>query len=301
MKNKSWSYLLILVGLVTILTSSCKKENNDEDKPAKNSGFISAQEFIDNQYILDALNSAGITTYEGNTPPNIEGEYNTNTSSVYAASSNLYSHIGLPLSSIFKFYDQTSDGKVLISENGGAGYSTGQGSFITGYSNYFTIYIEASNSNGSTSAAIISGNKCTNGDLNLKGVTVYTSNPPSGLEVGDWWAYSPKWTNLINEITITVTTSYVNNITSSSVTAHGNITTTGNPTIGFCGFTFATFPYATLSSCDEGWSSDEMSIYGDIARTWTGLSPHTTYYVRAFMYGNGSQEYYGDDIAFTTN
>jgi hypothetical protein len=176
------SFLLVISILVS---TSCRKKEKDD---YKSSGFNSPSEMQNNPNVQQAINSSGITIYSGNTPPTIEGEYETD--GVYTnASYNLNFSIGSLVKSNFKLFDQTSSNTIKFSELGSAGYSYGQGGFLTGYSNYFTIWLESNNDDGSTTILIFSGMKLSNGDLDCEGITVYVDNPPSNIELGDWFMW----------------------------------------------------------------------------------------------------------------
>ena len=99
------------------------------------------------------------------------------------------------------------------------------------------------------------------------------------------------------DISAIVTTQDVTNIGTTTATGNGNITDLGvpNPTAhGVCWSTSAN-PTTSDSYTDEGAASSTGAFTSDMA----GLSPGTTYYVRAYA-TNTAGTAYGADVSFTT-
>jgi phosphodiesterase/alkaline phosphatase D-like protein len=101
-------------------------------------------------------------------------------------------------------------------------------------------------------------------------------------------------TNAAN--TPTVTTANVTNIAATSATSGGNVTDEGGAPVTARGVCWSTTPNPT--------TADNLTVDGSGAGTFTstltGLSPLTTYYVRAYatnLYGT----VYGQEIQFTSN
>ncbi len=95
----------------------------------------------------------------------------------------------------------------------------------------------------------------------------------------------------------TVTTQAVTSITISTATGNGNITSLGvpNPTAhGVCWNTGGT-PTTADSSTDKG----AAYVTGAFTANITGLSPNTTYYVRAYATNAGGTSY-GNQVSFRT-
>ncbi len=299
-KNKLLIYTLASSVLLLQILNSCKR---DDINPSKNSGFTCIQDFKDNSYIMDAINAAGITIYDGTTPPLIEGEYNTNEITVYNASSNLSFVIGQYLNSLFKYYDQESDNTIKCAESSTGLYSDGIGAFISGTGQYYTVWLECSNSDGSTSVIVESGHKLSNNDLDIKSVTVLTENPPSGTVVGDWWAcVGPKRIINNSSINVNITTNNVSNITYNSVTLSGVLSFTGATTTIYRGFAIGTQinpTYPIMSPGQLSWT-DNGSGQGTFTSTYsTGLQANTTYYVRAYASDHNGNVWYGGNVTFT--
>lgn len=170
---------LLIVGLLFISINSCKK---DEDSGSGNS-------IQQNSVVQNALKSAGITTYEGNTPPNLEGLYSTTPMKCYDASSRLSGFVGQNLNSIFKLYGQTASGSISFAEKLASGqFNSGNGCYVTGSGQNFTIWQSINISTGGATALIFSGTVGLSHDLiSVKSLTVYTKASAS-YSVGDWYA-----------------------------------------------------------------------------------------------------------------
>lgn len=94
----------------------------------------------------------------------------------------------------------------------------------------------------------------------------------------------------------TVTTDNVTNITQTTATSGGNVTNNGGGTITRRGIVWSTHTNPTLS--DQGVNSG--TGIGGFTANMTGLSPGTTYYVRAFAVNNAGIAY-GAQKTFTTS
>lgn len=115
------------------------------------------------------------------------------------------------------------------------------------------------------------------------------------------YATNSKGTGYGNEVTFTtaanlssITTTVVSAITTSSATSGGNITSDGGGAItarGVCWST-TTGPNITNSKTSDGAGT------GNFVSSMTGLTPVTTYYVRAYA-TNSAGTSYGDEISFT--
>lgn len=148
--------------------------------------------------------------------------------------------------------------------------------------------------------------------------TVELSNPQVGIfssnvtpsTAGTWYlrVFIQEGNNMIygNQITFqfiipqapTVTTSSVSNITLSTSTAScgGNVTSDGGTTVTARGVCWSTNQNPTISNSKTINGSGTGSFTSSI----TGLSPNTTYYVRAYA-TNSAGTTYGSQVSFTTN
>jgi uncharacterized protein (TIGR02145 family) len=93
----------------------------------------------------------------------------------------------------------------------------------------------------------------------------------------------------------TLTTSSISSITSTSVSGGGNISSDGGTVASARGLVYATTSNPTLSNTVLTIGSGEGSFSG----TLTGLTPNSTYYVRAYA-TNSSGTAYGNEVSFTT-
>jgi hypothetical protein len=93
-----------------------------------------------------------------------------------------------------------------------------------------------------------------------------------------------------------VTTGEVTDITSTTATASGTVTTEGGTIITAVGVCWSTSPDPTI----EGEHTDEGALTGDFTSALTGLERNTTYYVRAYATDGEGDTMYGDVVEFTT-
>ena len=126
------------------------------------------QSVIPQQYI-DILDDY-IPIYEGNTPPIIEGVWLMDPSELYYDSEGYYDYSFAP--AYWWFYDQSGvDISMMMTQDLGD-LTTGEGAFISGSGNNFTIYFNdyTSRSNGAwmVSASIISGTKSSSYIKNMR-------------------------------------------------------------------------------------------------------------------------------------
>ncbi|MBA7580412.1 hypothetical protein ES708_22303 [subsurface metagenome] len=102
--------------------------------------------------------------------------------------------------------------------------------------------------------------------------------------------------NFTTEGLPTVITTEITNITATSATSGGNITDDGGFAITSRGVCWSTSQNPTLS---DNYTTDGTGT-GSFTSSITGLSPVTTYYVRAHA-TNSAGTAYGDEVNFTTN
>ena len=93
----------------------------------------------------------------------------------------------------------------------------------------------------------------------------------------------------------TLTTSSVSSIASTSVSGGGNISSDGGATVSARGLVYSTSTSPTLSNTVLTIGSGTGSFSG----TLTGLTPNTTYYVRAYATKSAGTAY-GNEVSFTT-
>lgn len=95
----------------------------------------------------------------------------------------------------------------------------------------------------------------------------------------------------------TVTTDSVNNITANTAFVSGTIINNGGDSSTVSGFCFSTSPNPTVS--DSLQSPISFSVTGPSSTYLSGLTPNTTYYVRAYA-TNVVGTSYGNQLQFTT-
>lgn len=93
----------------------------------------------------------------------------------------------------------------------------------------------------------------------------------------------------------TVTTTAVSSITSSGAASGGNVTDEGGASVTACGVCWSTSANPTTA----GETTSDGSGAGEFTSQITGLSPATTYHVRAYA-TNAVGTSYGADLEFTT-
>ncbi len=92
-----------------------------------------------------------------------------------------------------------------------------------------------------------------------------------------------------------VTTSQVTNVTQTTATGGGNVTNSGGATVTERGICWSTSHNPTTS----GSHANSGTGTGSFTVNMTGLTPNTTYYVRAYAI-NSAGTSYGSEVSFTT-
>lgn len=126
--------------------------------------------------------------------------------------------------------------------------------------------------------------------------TVYYIRAYATNEAGTAYGSQKTFTTLSNVTIPTVTTNNVSNITTSTATCGGNVTSDGGANVTARGVCWSTASNPTISNSH----TTNGSGTGAFTSSLTGLTPNTTYYVRAYA-TNGSGTAYGSQKTFTTN
>jgi uncharacterized protein (TIGR02145 family) len=126
------------------------------------------------------------------------------------------------------------------------------------------------------------GTNWVNLSIGLPGQTLIVS--PSGI---------PSWSGAAYA---TLTTNAVSSITSTSVNSGGNISADGGASVSSRGLVYGTASNPTLSNTVLIIGSGTGSFSGSL----TGLTPNTTYYIRAYA-TNSAGTAYGNAVSFQTS
>jgi len=119
-------------------------------------------------------------------------------------------------------------------------------------------------------------------------------NPYQGTNAGSRDAFVAK---LVSDTTSpTVTTTAASSITSTSASSGGNVTSDGGAAVTARGVCWSTSTNPTIS----GSKTSDGTGTGSFTSSITGLTPGTTYHVRAYA-TNGAGTSYGSDLMFTTS
>jgi uncharacterized protein (TIGR02145 family) len=152
-----------------------------------NTSGTSGNSIQQNATVKNALSQSGITTYDGNTPPSLQGTYTTTPMKCNNATGNLSYMFNQNLNSVFKLYNQTTSGEISFMEQLPSGlWAAGTGCYITGSGQSFTIWMRTTLSNGAETCFVLSGTleQSTGNLVSCKSVTVFTIPSPS-YNVGD--------------------------------------------------------------------------------------------------------------------
>ena len=151
----------------------------------------------------------------------------------------------------------------------------------------------------------INGNHTTNGTgtgsftANMTGLTANTTyyvRAYATNSVGTSYGNEVSFTTLQNATVPTVSTNYsVTNITSTTATCGGNVTSDGGATVTERGICWSTSHNPTNSN----YHASNGTGTGSFTANMTGLNANTTYYVRAYA-TNSVGTSYGGEISFTT-
>ena len=126
-------------------------------------------------------------------------------------------------------------------------------------------------------------------------VRAYAINS-TGISYGVSKSFTTLEANSGNTVPV-VTTNPVSAITTTSAVCGGNVTSDGGLAITRRGICWSTSPHPVLNTGNA--ADNHQYETGSYSCTMTGLSPNTTYYVRAFAV-NDKGTGYGEDKIFTT-
>ena len=150
-------------------------------------------------------------------------------------------------------------------------------------------------SNSHASSGIGTGNFTCN-MTNLSSNTTYYVRAYAVNSVGTAYGEQKSFTTGSNVSSPTVTTNNVSNITTTTAACGGNVTSAGNGTVSARGVCWSTSSNPTISNNH----TTNGTGTGTYTSSLTGLTPNTTYYVRAYA-TNEAGTAYGAQKTFTTN
>jgi len=162
-------------------------------------------------------------------------------------------------------------------------------------------YSSVSNSNitAPTSSTLVFGSRSNNANYyqgKLSDIRVYETELTSE-EISTLYNNGNGYQYPLDATTPTVTTSSVTNISSTTATGGGNITDTGGIDVTERGICWSTSTNPTTSD-SKAYDTGTFGT-GSYTKNMTGLSPGTTYHVRAYAI-NDLGTSYGSDVQFTT-
>ena len=196
--RKNLLFASVAFALATGVLTSCEWFNSDNPSPSPTPSKDTRISSVIPDDLRETIEEF-IPIYDGVTPPNIEGSYHIDPE-ILVASSRSNDVIGAHYSPEYdRFYDQDMN-KNTISlvrvQGGGSEWAKGDGAFISGYDDKFTVYFDVEGGNsGSTfkQAYIISGIKTSVGIANIyKGFIMKEKNDPDNhlVEVGTFRFFS---------------------------------------------------------------------------------------------------------------
>lgn len=134
--------------------------------------------------------------------------------------------------------------------------------------------------------------------VNITGLTANTTYYIRAYAInsaGTAYGSEVNFTTLQNVTLPTVTTNDVTNVTENQATCGGNVTNNGGATVTARGVCYGTSQNPTVN----GTYTTDGTGTGNYISTITGLTPNTTYYVRAYA-TNSAGTAYGSQRSFTT-
>ncbi|MCR5646450.1 MAG: choice-of-anchor J domain-containing protein [Bacteroidales bacterium] len=212
-------------------------------------------------------------TYDGNTyrvAPEANNQLSWANAYSYCNNLTLYGYSDWKLPTQGELLQMYND---RVSIGGFGNYNYWSSSYVSHYGNPFYIYINFSN-----------GNVYNTYDNSGSNSSMYAVRPVRQESGGGTTPVAP-----------TVTTTSPTNVTSSSATCGGNVTSDGGATVTSRGVCYDTSPNPTTSSQTVSGGSGT----GSFTCSLTGLSSNTTYYVRAYAI-NSAGTAYGNQESFTT-
>lgn len=186
-----------LIAVVCLFAASMFTACINDDNPTKPKKDERINKVIPED--LRATIEKYIPIYDGVTPPNIEGSYFIDPEILVASSRDGDSYGDRYNSEYDRFYDQDMNNNTISLvrvQGGGSEWAKGEGCFISGYDNNFTVFFDTEGASGGSTfknAYIISGTKTSVGISNIyKGFIMKEKNDPDNhlVEVGTFRFFS---------------------------------------------------------------------------------------------------------------
>ncbi len=176
----------IILLLISVLVFGC---SSDDDSTDEFDGSLESIEDFFTPELVDALNDLGFEINTGNTPPNIEGSFLMSPFELQA--SNIPSdQIGIVISDyLASFVNQNSNALTIdFMGQGGSQTDVGNGSFVAGNGNQFTVLLKITSQIGSVpvdTAFAISGVVSDDGieDMQTAGLMLDDKGDPEGVYI----------------------------------------------------------------------------------------------------------------------
>ncbi len=201
---KHYIYLFI----ITISLSSCSKD--DDTVILEREGTIESVKGWANSEIIDALENLGLTIYEGNTPPNIEGDYQMSERVLEATNVPNDNPLGFRVAKLNMSFTNQNNGTFTTNFNGSQISSTDnsiistlavdnyfENSFIIGSGNFFTAFFKVISTRDSGTEAlqiyVISGELTEDGISGIRnGIFMLDNYGQSGYILLTDWLYKQR-------------------------------------------------------------------------------------------------------------
>jgi hypothetical protein len=157
---------------------------------------------------------------------------------------------------------------------------------------------------GTGTCPVVTGNHTTDGSgagaftssiTGLTPGTLYYVRSYATNSTGTAYGNELTFTTLVVQVAPTVTTTAVTAVTQTTATSGGNVTATGSAPVTARGVCWST-THAPTTACSH---TTDGSGAGSFSSSVTGLTPATTYFIRAYATSTAGTSY-GAELSFTT-
>jgi PKD repeat protein len=158
-----------------------------------------------------------------------------------------------------------------------------------------SLWVNPASLGGAEPSGAVTNNSGTGSFATFASICLRNNATTPKIEI-DEIRIGPSWADVTPPgVLINVTTSAVTNITATTATGGGNVISDGGSAILSRGICWSTSTNHTIT----GSHTTETGTLGPFTSNMTGLSPNTTYHVRAYA-TNAIGTGYGNDVAFST-